>query len=258
MFTFRHTTYLFFALLLTLNILTFTGVEISYLWYVILVVCYLTISVAASFLITSGFHLKAICRRDTEMKVIALTFDDGPDPTNTPLILDILKDRAKATFFCIGKNIHGNEHLLKRMHEEGHLVGMHSYSHSHWFDFFPPKKMRREFEKTEAMIKEIIGKRPLLFRPPFGVINPFVKKALRHFPYHVMGFSNRSYDSVTKNVNQTLVRTLKNLKPGDIILFHDTVPYAPELLSRFLTEISDRGYIVVSIEDMFKITAYES
>jgi peptidoglycan/xylan/chitin deacetylase (PgdA/CDA1 family) len=257
MFNFRTTTLLFFAILLTLNILGFTGISVSFYWYLLLIAAYLGVSVTASFFIRSGFHLKAICNRKTEHKVIAITFDDGPHPVNTPLLLDILKNRAKATFFCIGKNIPENEAILKRMNDEGHLIGSHSYSHSHWFDLMPAAAMRKEFTKTEELIKGIIGKRPLLFRPPYGVINPMVKNAVKSFPYHVIGFSNRSLDTVTAKPEKTLRKVLQQMQPGDIVLFHDHVGYAPALLEKFLQGVSDLGYIIVGLDELCNIEAYE-
>jgi peptidoglycan-N-acetylglucosamine deacetylase len=257
MFTFRSTTFIFFLLLLLMNVLTFTGYSIPLFFYILLITIYLAISVTASFFISSGFHMKAICNRKTEQKVIAITFDDGPHSENTPAILDILKDRAKATFFCIGSKIEGNETLLKRMNEEGHLVGTHSYSHSNWFDFYSAKKMKAELRQSEDQVYKILGKKPLLFRPPYGVINPMLKKALGSFSYHIIGYSNRSLDTVTKDENRAVERLIRNLRPGDVVLLHDTVPYAASLLKKFLDKASDKGYIIIGLEELLNIQAYD-
>jgi peptidoglycan-N-acetylglucosamine deacetylase len=256
MFTFRNVTFLFFLLLLSFNLLGLAGIPVSFPYYLLLILSYVSVSVAASFFICSGFHMNALCRRVTEQKVIAITFDDGPHPVNTPLILDILKDRAKATFFCIGKKIEGNELLLKRMDREGHLAGTHSFSHSNWFDLYSPSRMKKELKRSEELISTILGKKPLLFRPPYGVINPMVKKALRSFSYHVIGFSNRSWDTVSTR-EKALQRTIRNLSPGDIVLFHDTVDFAPALLEQFLTQAADKGFIVIGLDQLCNIQAYE-
>jgi peptidoglycan-N-acetylglucosamine deacetylase len=257
MFTFRSTTLIFFILLILMNILRLTGVSIHFLLYVVLIAGYIGVSVIASFFIRSGFHMKALCNRKTDEKVVAITFDDGPHAGNTVAILDVLKDRAKATFFCIGSKIQGNEELLKRMHKEGHLVGTHSYSHSNWFDFFSVKKMRRELMNSEAKVYDVLGKKPLLFRPPYGVINPMLKKALESFSYHIIGFSIRSLDTVTKDENKVIERIIRKLQPGDIILLHDTVPYTASLLKNLLSRIAERGYNVIGLEELFNIQAYE-
>jgi peptidoglycan/xylan/chitin deacetylase (PgdA/CDA1 family) len=256
MFTFRSITFIFFILLLLMNVLVFAGFSIPFFFYILLIAGYITVSVTASFFICSGFHMKALCSRETEQKVIAITFDDGPHPGNTEAVLDVLKNRAKATFFCIGSKVQGKEYMLKRMQEEGHLVGTHSYSHSNWFDLFSAKKMKRELKQSEDLIYDILGKKPLLFRPPYGVINPMLKKALGSFSYHIIGYSNRSLDTVTKDENKVIERLIRNLQPGDIVLLHDTVPYAASLLKKFLDRVSDKGFIVIGLDELLNIQAY--
>ena len=256
MFNFRSTTFLFFLLLLLMNILGLTGFSVHFAFYILLIASYITVSVTASFFICSGYHMKALCSRKTEQKVIAITYDDGPQPGNTGAILDVLKDRAKATFFCIGRKIKGNESLLKRMHEEGHLVGTHSFSHSNWFDLYSSKKMQKELKQSEELVFEILGKKPLLFRPPYGVINPMLKRALGAFSFHIIGYSNRSLDTVTKDENKAIERLMRRLKPGDIVLLHDTVPYAASLLKKFLCLISEKGYIVIGLDELLNIQPY--
>lgn len=256
MFTFRTTTFIFFFLFLFMNILVFTGFSIHFVFYILLFASYITVSVTASFFIGSGFHMKALCNRETGQKVIAITYDDGPHSSNSQAILDVLKDRAKATFFCIGNKIPGNEALLKRMNDEGHLVGTHSYSHSNWFDLYSVKKMKKELKQSEDLIYEILRKKPLLFRPPYGVINPMLKKALGSFSYHIIGYSNRSLDTVTKDENKAIERLIRKLRPGDIVLLHDTVPYAATLLKKFLDRISDIGYIVIGLDELLNIQPY--
>jgi peptidoglycan-N-acetylglucosamine deacetylase len=257
MFTFRNTTILFFLVLLLLNILQLTGHTVHFGWYLLDIGVYLSVSVAASFFIASGFHAKAVCRVKTEEKIIALTFDDGPDAINTPQILDILKDNTSATFFIIGKNIDGNEELIRRMDKEGHVVGTHSFYHGNLFDMQPARKMREEFRMTEEKLVTILGKRPLFFRPPYGVINPMVKNALKSFPYHIIGFSNRSFDTTSADGEKILRRVTKNLKPGDIVLFHDTLPVTVSILQKFITFAKNNGYRIVPLETLTGRRAYE-
>src|ERR1035438_1290505 len=161
MITSRTTTTAFFILLLGMNIISLAWLHIPLVFYIILVVLYISISVLFSFFISSGFYLKAYCKKATRKKILALTFDDGPDPSVTPAILDVLQGKACATFFCIGRKIDGNEEILKRMAREGHLIGTHSYSHSDWFDLFPAKRMRNEFILTDRKILDVTGKKPL-------------------------------------------------------------------------------------------------
>ena len=226
------------------------------LLYVILFAGYQSLSLLLSFFIRSGFYMKAYCTKETGEKIIALTFDDGPSALYTPVILDILKDKATATFFFIGRKMEGNEGIIKRTEEEGHLIGTHSWSHSNWFDLFSSSRMKDEFIRTEQKIIEITGKKPLLFRPPYGVINPFLQKALKSFNYHVIGFSNRPWDATTKNEEKILHRLVRKLKPGDVVLLHDSVPRSVPVLEEFLKIVQEKGYKIVSLSEMFNIQPY--
>ena len=151
----------------------------------------------------------------------------------------------------------GNEALLKRIDDEGHLIGTHSYTHSYWFDLYSAKRMKNELVKSEEALFKIIGKKPLLFRPPYGVINPMLKKALGSFSYQVIGYSNRSLDTVTKDEKKTLERLIRKLQPGDIVLLHESVPYATSLLKKFLYQIAEKGYIVVGLDELLNIQPYD-
>ena len=252
MITYRKTTTLFFLLLFLLNLISLGTHYFPVACYFILVFLYLFAAIFFSFFIRSGFQMNAYCNKKTTEKIIALTFDDGPDPGITPEILDILKGRAKAAFFCIGKKTEGNEGILKRMVAEEHLIGTHSYSHSNWFDLFSPQRMMNEFRQSEQKIKEITGKKPLMFRPPYGVINPLLKKALQSFPYYIIGFSNRPWDTISKNEDKILKRLVRKLKPGDVVLLHDSVPQSIPVLKEFMRIIEEKGYRIVSLSEMFR------
>lgn len=258
MLTFRNTTLAFFFLLLLLSVFVIIGFEVYYWYFFVLTGIYFSVIFGVSFFIRSGFYHKALSSGDTDEKKICITFDDGPDIEYTNRILDILKDAdVTATFFCIGRKIRGNEELLQRMEREGHLVGTHSYSHSNWFDLFSSSRIKKEFQQCEEMIQAITGKRPLLFRPPYGVINPLVKKALEGTGYHVIGFSNRAWDTVTRKEGKILSRICSSLKPGDIVLLHDTVQQNINVLKGFLEYLSMQDYKVVPLDKLLNISAYE-
>ena len=241
-----------------MNVFVFAGVHIHWAAYVILGSAYFGFSVFMSFFIRSGYHMKAYCNADTEEKIVSLTFDDGPDATLTPILLDHLKElNIPATFFCIGHKIPGNEDLLKRTDSEGHLIGTHSYSHSNWFDFYTPGHLKREILQSLSAVTEITGKKPLLFRPPYGVINPTLSRALRRTGLHVIGFSNRAWDTSSRN-NETIVsRIMRNLNPGDIILLHDTVPETIDCIKLLSEKIKQAGYRIVPLDKLLDIPAYE-
>ena len=142
---------------------------------------YLGISVTMAFFPSSGFHYPLVYSGGSRKgKSVSLSFDDGPDPVLSPEILDVLKKyKVPAGFFLIGKKISGNEALVKRICEEGHIIGNHSFSHSNLWDFMSSEKMAADIEKTVSAIRDVTGKSPRYFRPPYGVINPMVNKAVK-------------------------------------------------------------------------------
>jgi len=267
---FRLTTLLFFMLLLAFNLMRFLGdqclfIPLAFLlqhpayFYLPLVGLYLTIPVILSFFPCSLFHYKpVICKAKTTEKVVAITFDDGPDPEFSPLILDILrKHQIKATFFLIGKNIPGNEEIVKTMEKEGHIIGNHSYTHCNFWDFWPPARIYMDLLKNQSLIQSLTGKKVMYFRPPFGVINPMVSKAIRMTSSHVICWNIRSLDTLTQNRDALLKRITRNLKGGDIILLHDNREMTAGILDELIHEISIQGFRISPLDQMINQPWYE-
>ncbi len=267
MLTFRRFTLLFFITLLGLNLWNiFIGNSIGGIFhthaaivYSVLIILYFGISFAMAFLPCSDFHHPVICHGNTHEKTVSITFDDGPDPVKTPAILDILKKNdIRATFFCIGKNIPGQEQLLQRIVDEGHLVCNHSFSHSKWFDLFPARRMRAELLETDRIIKQVTGSSPLFFRPPFGVVNPMVSNALKNMHWQAVGWSIRSLDTMVSDDRKILNRIHKRLEPGAIILLHDFTHFAENHLEELLILIRKEGFEVIPLDKLLKLPSYAS
>ncbi len=196
-----------------------------------------------SFQIQWNFFLEAFNYKRTSQKVLALTFDDGPHPEITPQILDLLKKHnAKATFFCIGQHAEKHPEILKRILEEGHGVGNHSYSHKNTFPFFGESQIKTELEQTDAILKQA----NTLFRPPFGVTNPTIAKVVKETGHQVIGWNVRSFDTVIKNPQTITKRILNKVKPGSIILMHDTRPQTLEALKVILPRLSGHKLVTIS------------
>lgn len=189
------------------------------------VFCFILFSatvVWGSFDIQLKYFINSITQKKTKIKEVALTFDDGPTEF-TPKFLDILKENnIKATFFCIGKQIEKFPETFQRIIAEGHIIGNHTYSHSNNTGFLSSPKMIEEIEKCDEVIFRIGNIKTNLYRPPFGVTNPNIAKAISKTQKKSIGWNVRSLDTVIDNEKKIYHRITKNLKPGSIILLHDT------------------------------------
>lgn len=233
------------------------NILISTWLYIILGLCWLIFTVIGSFYITWNYHLKAIHKATITEKKIALTFDDGPNETYTPLVLELLaKYDAVATFFCIGKHIEQHSDLVKEIVSQGHVIGNHSYSHSNFFDFYGTKKVIAELKKTDELVSNIIGKKMNLFRPPYGVTNPSIAKAIKHSKHQVIGWNVRSLDTVVKDPKKCIDRIIPKIKPGAIVLLHDSHENSIVILEQLLIFLQNNNYQTVSLETLVNTKAY--
>ena len=206
----------------------------------------------ASFSISFGLYLRAFCRKPTQEKLLALTFDDGPHPEYTPQVLDVLKQYdVKATFFVIGERIAGNEDILKRMPAEGHQIGNHSFSHKNTFPWLDAKKMASNLLQCEQAIEQAVGYQATWFRPPFGVTNPTMAKTVKMLGYRVAGWSIRSLDTIKRDKQKVVQRVVSRLKPGAVILLHDRLPETHRVAEQIIRQAKEKGYAFSTFEEMF-------
>jgi peptidoglycan/xylan/chitin deacetylase (PgdA/CDA1 family) len=256
MLNFRNTN-IFFAALLALIIVLNVFFNISPFVYIVLLLVYSFILFYGSYFIHSNFYIKVICSAKTVKKEIAISFDDGPATAYTPEILQVLgENNVKAAFFCIGSRIAGNEKLFLQLHEEGHIIGNHSYSHDFWFDLFPYKKMLADLKMMDETMIQVTGLAPKLFRPPYGVTNPNLRKAIVNGNYIPIGWNLRSMDTVIKNEDKLLQKISRSVKPGAIILFHDTSKTTAAVLPAFIKKVKADGYEIVRLDKMLKLEPY--
>lgn len=170
----------------------------------------------------------------------------------------MLKYNAKATFFCIGKQIEKRPEVIQRIVNEGHVIGNHSYSHSRGIGFFGTNKMIAEIKQTNELVAKLYNKKMLLFRPPFGVTNPNIARAVSKTNQVIIGWNIRSLDTVIEKENIILERIKKRIKPGSIILLHDTSAKTVNVLEQLLLFLQEEGYKTKTIEELLNITAYEN
>ncbi|MEJ7587143.1 MAG: polysaccharide deacetylase family protein [Ferruginibacter sp.] len=242
-------------LLLITSLNIYVGIPV---WlYALTLVVYCSIIFYGCYFIRANFFLHVICEGTTLKKEIAISFDDGPANKYTSETLQVLHDHGiEAAFFCIGKRIGGNEKLFEHIHKEGHLIGNHSYSHHIWFDLFSHKKMLEDMRLMDREMEKVIGLSPKLFRPPYGVTNPNLKRAITDGHYIPVGWSVRSMDTVINNEKQLFNKVCRSLKPGAIFLFHDTSKTTLSILPAFIRWVKESGYEIVRLDKMLHLKPY--
>lgn len=227
---------------------------ISLGWLILPSCIYIGLLIYGSSVIEANFFAPAYCSANTTEKIIAFSFDDGPHPEYTPQVLALLAQyKATASFFVIGKHIHGNENLLTQMIAEGHSIGNHSYSHSFFISFKNVQGFKDELNQTAELIFQVIGKRIKLFRPPYGVTTPSLAKAVKLLDCRIIGWNIRSLDTTHDSVEVITRRVLSQMKPGAIILLHDTSSKTVHVLAQTLHFAQQQGYKMVSVERLLHI-----
>ena len=183
----------------------------------------------------------------TEPPKVALTFDDGPSSKYTPMLLAGLKERQiHATFFLMGKNIQGNEKIVKQMQEEGHLIGNHTYNHVQ-LDKISVRKAREEIEKTSNEIYEITGRYPTYIRPPFGAWRKDLDLSVTMFPVF---WDVDTMDWKSKNVSQVMQIVNRQVHDGAIILMHDGYQTSVEAALQVVDTLTKEGYEFVTVDQL--------
>lgn len=209
-----------------------------------------------SFRIESGCWVKALCRAHDAGRRVALTFDDGFDTRLTPQVLDVLKAHGvEACFFLVGERIESQ--LLERMAAEGHIVGNHTFTHRGAGPFASTKRMISDARRTDDIIYRVLRCRPKLFRPPFGVTNPMIGRMVRAQGYTVIGWSIRSFDTLSNPCEQVVERIRQQLHDGAVILLHDNRPESPRLTDLVLQMLARENYRVERVDKLLNIQSYE-
>ena len=183
-----------------------------------------------------------------ESRFVALTFDDGPRRDTTARLLDGLRERgASATFFLVGQRIAGSEDLLRRMRDEGHQVGNHSWSHadlkseSDW-------GLQQEVGRTDALLRQVLGEEDYWLRPPYG----FVDDTLRQWAKApIICWSLDTEDWKEPTPSRITADILRQVKDGDIILMHDIFDTSVTAALAAVDQLLAQGYRLVTVEELF-------
>ncbi|MCM3618940.1 polysaccharide deacetylase family protein [Sutcliffiella horikoshii] len=193
---------------------------------------------------------------NTQEKIVALTFDDGPHPVYTPILLDILeKYEAKATFFVVGSNVEKNPDIIKNIVMGSHEIGNHTFSHS-YDTTIKPEKMVEEIEKTNNILLLETGNRPRFFRPVGGYFSQDIIDSAVGLKHKVLLWSwhqdPRDWDS--KSASDIANHIMKNIHPGDVILLHDgggNRMQTIEAVEILIPKLQSEGYRFVTVSELW-------
>lgn len=186
---------------------------------------------------------------DSNKKVIAITFDDGPS-RYTKKIIDILKENdAVATFFVLGNKVESYQETLKKSIEYGNEIGNHSYNHK-WLIKLNDTQIKEQIEKTQTIIYETLGYTSTLLRPTYGSVNKSVRKSS---DLRIVLWNVDTMDWKYKSVDRIVKRATSNLKDGNIILMHDTYSRSAEALKKIIPIIKKEGFELVTISELLEI-----
>ncbi len=210
-----------------------------------------------SLLVYSNSHTQILYSNEKKsIKEVALTYDDGPSYI-TPELCDLLKKyNVKATFFVLGENVKKYPQYLKRIKEDGHLIGSHTYSH---INFYRLKKnpeiekiIKDEIKKTEEEIIKVTGEKPVFLRFPYGYSDKKGIKIANELGYKVYNWSF-GYDWNNISDEDLIKRYIANIKPGSIFLMHEGYKKTDRVLKlteALIQELTKRGYKIVRLDEM--------
>ena len=202
-----------------------------------------------SYQIRLGAYVRSLCRNRAAGRVVALTFDDGPDPEQTPRVLDTLRAHGvRATFFLIGEQIAGHEDTVRRMADEGHQVGSHTFTHMDLSRGDPAERLR-EIAATDETLRALLGDGVYWLRPPWGFLAPQTAAAVEvpmvYWSLDTEDWRRLDADAVAQDI-------IDHARDGDIILLHDPYTTSVEAALRAIDALTPQGYRFVTVEELLE------
>jgi peptidoglycan/xylan/chitin deacetylase (PgdA/CDA1 family) len=217
--------------------------------------------VAAELPSKSDSHCHGYYGIKTNKKVIALTFDDGPDAIYTRKIIDVLSGYGiKATFFMVGENVLKHPELVIMAYSHGHVIANHTFSHKR-LSILNKLAIEQEILNGNYAIFKIVGKYPLLFRPPYGACSKLLPEIVKDSGLHTIMWSSTTNDyDVLTSPEKIASEVLSLAHPGAIILLHDgggkSRQKTVDALSSIIKELQKRGYKFVTVPELLKLEPY--
>lgn len=207
----------------------------------------------------SNLFYPTVTHGPRDSRRVALSFDDGPDPQTTPEVLDVLAEyHAHATFFVIGRSLQAHPEIGRRMAQEGHAIGNHSWQHSRWQNFWSAGRLEREIARGEEAIAAITGAAtPIPYRPPVGLKSGELGHAAWRRGLTLVAWSLHSRDTRLRDAESIARRVLARVRGGDIVLMHDghdlpgrRRPLCAAALRLILAGLRERGLDCVTIPEL--------
>ncbi len=200
-----------------------------------------------------------IKKGNNDEKVIALTFDDGPDKDYTPQILDILKENnVKATFFVVGENVKSNSDIIKRQYQEGHEIGNHTFTHIN-VSKNGYNEIYKEINNTQKLVKDVIGIEPKIFRPPYRAISKPMCNIVKENNMNIVLWSDLDSRDWSNPGTYYIVDTITSkVKNGTIILLHDynklrnKKSQTIQALEIVIPKLKEMGYKFVTVSELIE------
>ncbi len=184
---------------------------------------------------------------EPQPKLLALTFDDGPRRATTAKLLEGLEQRGvQATFFLIGKQIEGNEDLIRQMADSGHQIGIHTFDHVELRNL-SPADIHRQLDPTREALRAILGDRELLLRPPYGFVDDTL---LQQADSPIILWSVDPEDWHDRNVQREVAHIVSHVQDGDIILMHDIFSESVDAALQVVDQLHQAGYAFVTVDDL--------
>lgn len=185
---------------------------------------------------------------------VALTFDDGPSRHLTPQLLDILKERdVRATFFVVGRRVAAHPEILERIAGEGHEIGNHTWDHPS-LEKLSPESVREQLERTNQVIRAVVGSYPVVMRPPYGRTNDLLNRRIwDDFGLKVILWSVDSSDWRHRDMDLVRWEILEGAQAGAIVLSHDTQPSTIAAMPGVLDDLLARGFQFVTVSELIAL-----
>lgn len=217
---------------------------------------YVALVTAGTLFLRLGMFADVTWRGPKDARGVALTFDDGPSPEHTPKILDLLDAAGvRATFFVIGRKAERHPELVRAIRARGHAVGVHGFAHDRLFSLRSPRFVREDLGRAVAVLEEITGEPPVLFRPPIGHTSARIAKVAGELGLACVGWSVRGVDGLRgARPERVAARVVPKLRDGAIVLLHDAAerddfkPASLEALPRILAAMERKNLPGVTVE----------